>query len=425
MAKNFIDNSRVWHPFTQMKTAPASIPIASAKGIYLHTSNGERYIDGTSSWWVNLHGHTHPVIAAAIKKQVEILEHVLFAGCTHAPAEKVACQLLDLLPAHFAKIFYSDNGSTAVKVAIKMALQYWYNRDPYTQKTKIICFHNSYHGDTFGAMSAAGKNNFNVPFWRQLFEVVAIDAPTKGKEEESLRQLKQALQQEDVACFIFEPLVLAAGGMVIYSHTALESLLKACKEHHVLTIVDEVMTGCGRVGPLFACSLISIQPDIICLAKGLTGGFLPLGVTACSQDVFDAFFSDDIRHTFLHGHSYTANPLACASASASLQLLATECCSEQRTRIAKHHESFCKRWRGHPALIRCEHLETLLVVEYQSSNHGYFNPIRDRLYQLFLRRGILLRPLGNVVYVLPPYCIQEEELDEIYEAIVYTLEEII
>jgi adenosylmethionine-8-amino-7-oxononanoate aminotransferase len=415
------DRAYIWHPFTQMKTAQPPIPIVRAKDTYLYSEDGTSYLDGISSWWVNLHGHAHPYIIQKIKSQAEILEHVIFADFTHAPAIELASKLLSILPGSMSKVFYSDNGSTAVEAALKIALQYWHNQK--INKNKVVCFKNSYHGDTFGAMSAAGKNEFNQPFWKHLFDVQAIDPPMKGQEEKSLSQLHSSLNQGDVACFIFEPLILGSGGMRIYSSEGLEELIQCCQEHQVLTIADEVMTGFGRTGSLFACQQINKQVDLICLSKGLTGGFLPLGVTACTEQIFNAFLGMGLQQAFLHGHSYTANPLACSSAIASLELLLENKCFLQRERIATSHQNFCEKWQTHPKLKRCERLGTILALEYQAETSSYFNPLRDRLYQFFLSKGILLRPLGNVLYILPPYCIQDDELAFIYDQIAFTLEE--
>lgn len=409
----------IWHPFTQMQTAFAPIPIAKAKGIYLYAEDGKTYLDGISSWWVNLHGHTHPYIIEKIKSQLELLEQVIFADFTHTPALTLASRLLKLLPGQMSKIFYSDNGSTAVEVALKMALQYWTNQK--ISKTKIVCFKNSYHGDTFGAMSAAGKNEFNKPFWKHLFEVVSIDPPLLGKEKHSLAQLESILSQNETACFIFEPLILGCGGMIIYPQNGLDLLIQCCKEHNVLTIADEAFTGFGRTKTIFACDKLEHKPDLICLSKGLTGGFLPLGATACKEEIFQAFLSDKLSYAFLHGHSYTANPLACTSASASLDLLLKSDCTLQREMISSCHEHFCAQWKDHDKLKRCEYLGTILVLEYQGKN-SYFHSLRNKLYHFFLQKGILLRPLGNVLYVLPPYCITSTELKLIYDSIILTLE---
>ncbi len=408
------DRAFVWHPFTQMQTAPLSIPIVRAEGVYLYTEEGKRYLDAISSWWVNLHGHAHPYIAEKICTQLAILPHVLFAGFTHSPAVELAERLVAILPGKMSKIFYSDNGSTAVETALKMAFQYWHNQN--TPKRKVICLKGSYHGETFGAMSASGKNQIHKPFWSHLFEVEAVD-PSFDAEEVLLK----LLEKQDVACFIFEPLVLGVGGMRIYPPEVLDLFLKHCRVKGVLTIADEVMTGFGRTGPLFACEKLKETPDMIALSKGLTGGFLPLGVTACSEKIYSAFLSDHLSSAFLHGHSYTANPLACASALGSLDLLLTDACTKQRERIAQAHKEFCQRWDGYPKLKRCESLGTLLVLEYKTEESSYFDKRGEKLYSFFLKEKILLRPLGNVLYLLPPYCIKPQELEFIYERIEQTL----
>lgn len=415
------DLEHIWHPFTQMFKARHPIPIIKGEGVYLYSHDGQRYIDGISSWWVNLHGHCHPHIMDKIQRQLSNLEHVIFADFTHEPAVELASQLKKILPGPLSKIFYSDNGSTAVEAAIKMSLQYWYNQNPKTKKTKMICFRKGYHGDTFGAMSAAGRNELNTPFWKHLFAVEMIDLPLRGQEAQSIEQLKIHLNSEQCAAFIFEPLILGSGGMLIYPPEALDVLLNLCHDHGVLTIADEVMTGFGRTGSLFACENLHEKVDIICLSKGITGGFLPLGVTACTQAIYEAFLGEQLEKAFLHGHSYSANPLACAAALGNLDLLLQEECSLQRHQIEQSHQKFCRQWAGHPRLKRCEVQGTILVIEYLV-NEGttYFQAIRDELYHFFLDHHILLRPLGNVVYVLPPYCIQEEQLQAIYKRLVQT-----
>lgn len=418
-----LDQQYIWHPFTQMKTARPSIPIIRAEGVYLYSEDGSRYIDAISSWWVNLHGHVHPYIADRINQQTQTLEHVLFAGFTHAPAVDLAKRLISILPGEMSKIFYSDNGSTSVEIAIKMAIQYWKNKDNNSNRSKIVCFKKSYHGDTFGAMSAAGKNEFNQHFWEQLFEVESIDPPTTGIEEACLNQLQKILEKGEIAAFIFEPLVLGSGGMIIYPPAGLNKLIQLCKQYDVLTIADEVMTGFGRTQTLFACEQLEFAPDMICLSKGLTGGFLPLGVTSCTQKIYEAFLGDSLKQAFLHGHSYTANPIACSSALASLDLLQDVVCYQQRELINRAHENFCLSWKHHSKLKRCESIGTILAIEYHSdSTSTYLEASKTDLYHFFLDKGVLIRPLGNVLYILPPYCIQLNELQLIYELIIFTLE---
>lgn len=418
------DKAYVWHPFTQAYTDPAPLPIVIGKGAILYSEEGNSYLDGISSWWVNLHGHAHPYIVEKIHQQAERLEHLIFAGFTHPPAVELASRLLSLLPGEMGKIFYSDNGSTAVEAAVKIALQYWQNKDAKTEKTRVICFKGGYHGDTFGAMSAAGKHPLHQPFWSHLFHADAIDLPLPGNEEHSVGQLKELLFQGKSACFIFEPLVLGSSGMLLYPAEPLNELLRLCREAGVLTIADEVMTGFGRLGTLFACQQLSAAPDMICLSKGLTGGFLPLGATACTERIYQAFLDQRHDRAFLHGHSYTGNPLACASALASLDLLEQNESLIQRKLIEERQRQFSERWRGHPKLKRCESIGTLLVVEYatEGSSSYFLKDFRDKLICFFLEAGIVLRPLGNVLYLMPPYCITEAELTYIHSKIIDTLE---
>lgn len=283
----------------------------------------------------------------------------------------------------------------------------------------------SYHGDTFGAMAASGKHEMNEPFWKYLFDIEMFDPPLEGHIEQSAAQLKAIIAKGEAACFIFEPLVLAVRGMIMYPPEGLDTLINICREAGVHTIADEVFTGFGRTGTVFACDQLSAKPDIVCVAKGMSGGYLPIGATACTQEIYDAFFSDNRTHALLHGHSYTANPLGCCSALASLDLLISKDCAEQREMIAANHRHFCEHWKGHPRVKRCTALGTILAIEYRTDGASYFNELRDRLYDYFREHGILVRPLGNVLSIIPPYCITEDELQYIYKHIQYTLEEIL
>ncbi|HOY49204.1 MAG TPA: adenosylmethionine--8-amino-7-oxononanoate transaminase, partial [Flavobacteriales bacterium] len=312
------DQAVIWHPFTQAQTAAEPIAIVRAEGIWLYAEDGKRYLDGTSSWWVNAHGHAHPYIAEQIHKQASTLEHIIFAGFTHEPAILLAEKLIRLLPGEQARIFYSDNGSTSVEVALKMALQYHHNRGQ--NRRKIISFTNAYHGDTFGAMSVGARNAFNAPFEPLLFEVLSFHPPEKGQEESCLAYMEKLLADEQIAAFIFEPLVQGANGMRMHDSETLGHLIELCRSKGVITIADEVFTGFYRTGKRFACNHLSVQPDIMCLSKTLTGGTLPLGVTAAPEFIYEAFLSDDKYKTFFHGHSFTANPIACRAALASLEL---------------------------------------------------------------------------------------------------------
>ena len=411
------DNKYIWHPYTQMKDALPVIPIVSANKTLLVGEDGKTYIDAISSWWTNIHGHAHPFISEQIYKQANIAEHLIFAGFTHQPAVDFAESLLQLLGSNQQKIFYSDNGSTAVEVALKMAFQYWHNRE--NEKRLVIAFENAYHGDTFGAMSVSSRNTFTTPFHPFLFEVKTIPVPVKGKEEECIQSFKKILtnHKNEIASFIFEPLVQGTAGMVMYDAATLDQLISWCREDQILTIADEVMTGFGRTGKLFAADYLNHKPDIFCFSKAITGGFMPLGVTTCTNQVFEAFLSGQKTKTFFHGHSYTANPLACRAALASIQLLCREETGKQINNIWQKHQQFAETNKGHRQLNEIRVAGTILAMNFSVADHSYFSTIRDKMYTYFIENGILLRPLGNILYVMPPYCISDEELNYIYHHI--------
>ena len=416
------DNQVIWHPYTQMKNALPNLPIVRGEGVYLFDEQGKKYIDAVSSWWVNIHGHAHPHIAGKVAEQLRTLEHVIFAGFTHEPAVQLAERLLPVLPARQSKAFYSDNGSTAVEVALKMCLQYWVNTSK-QQRTKIIAFKEAYHGDTFGAMSVSGRSIFSDPFKSWLFDVEFIELPN----EQNIEQLKAKINylSNEVACFIFEPLVLGAGGMLMYEAKYLDELLETCQRHQILTIADEVMTGFGRTGQYFACEELQHEPDIFCLSKGLTGGTMPLGLTTCNDKIFNAFLSDDQLKTLYHGHSFTANPVACAAALASLDILLEPETLSNIKRVTDRHHGFAAEIKGHPKLKTIRQKGTILVMEWESgTDTSYLNGLRNRLYLYFLEKGIIMRPLGNIIYILPPYIISDADLDYIYQSIRDALNEI-
>lgn len=410
------DKRVIWHPFTQIKNAPLPIAIVKGEGAYFYDAMGKSYIDGIASWWVNVHGHCHPYLSQKISEQLQTLEHTLFSGFTHEPAVLLAERLLKRLPENQSKIFYSDNGSTAVEVALKMAFQYWSNLSK--PKTKVIAFENGYHGDTFGGMSVGARNAFNQAFSKLLFDVIHIPVPVKGNEQASLDALNIALKQDDIAAFIFEPLVQGAGGMVMYSAKALDELIKQCLANNVITIADEVMTGFGRTGKFFASDYLEYKPDIICLSKGLTGGVMPLGVTSCAQFIYNAFLSEDKMKTFFHGHSYTANPTACSAALASMDLFDKPEAFENINRIMGRHNVFLQKIKPHKALIEVRQTGTIIALEVKTyENTHYLNSLAENISEFFISRGIILRPLGNIVYVLPPYCISNDDLEYIYNSI--------
>ncbi len=391
--------------------------IIRGEGALLFDTSGKQYIDAISSWWTNIHGHAHPYIAQKIYEQAMRLEHVIFAGFTHDPALILAQRLAeDHLPENITKIFYSDNGSTAVEVAVKMAVQYWYNSG--TPKKKIIAFKHAYHGDTFGSMSVSDRGDFTRPFHNYLFDVEFISPPLSGHEETSKDQLLAAMQNKDVAAFIYEPLIMGAGGMLMYEPQPLNELLQIAKQHGALCIADEVMTGFYRTGKMFAGNHCATEPDIMCLSKGLTGGTMALGITACAQSIYDAFYSDDRMKAFYHGHSFTANPLACSAALASLDLFEKEECKEKILRVVQSHHNFKSELLQNDSIENVRQRGTVLAFDLiTESGTQYFNQVRDKIYAYFMDEGILLRPLGNTIYIMPPYCIKNEELEKIYAGI--------
>lgn len=415
------DKDAIWHPFTPLLQNLPVLPVKRAKGAYLYTEDGREILDAISSWWVNLHGHSNEFIAEALSRQARELEHVIFAGFTHEPAVRLAEGLLGILPSRQAKVFFSDNGSTAVEVALKMAFQYWHNQGK--GRTKVIALEGAYHGDTFGAMSVGDRNAFVKPFWPFLFEVHTLTFPDGENQAALLEQFRQWVQTGDVAAFIFEPLIQGSSGMRMYSAALLDELLAIAQQAGVLCIADEVMTGFGRTGKTFASDYLREQPDIFCLSKGLTGGTLPMGVTTCTEAIQEAYRDPDIMKTFFHGHSYTANPLACAAANASLELLLDPACQERISRISYQHALFAERVADHPKVENARALGTIVALDIKSpEGTSYFNSKRNSLYEYFLKEQILLRPLGNTLYILPPYIIKEEELDRVYQKIEALLE---
>ena len=411
------NDNHIWHPFTQMKTANAPIHIDRGKDCTLFAADGKEYIDAISSWWVNIHGHCNEYIANAIAAQTKILEHVIFAGFTHTPAIELSKKLISILPDHFAKVFFSDDGSTSVEVALKMAIQYWYNQD-FKNKTTIIAFENGYHGDTFGAMSVAERNAFNAAFDPFLFEVKRLPIPNKNNIDSIKQQLIAWADEGNIAAFIFEPLVQGAAGMLMYEAVYLDELIAIAIKKNIICIADEVMTGFGRTGKNFAINYLQNQPHIICLSKGITGGFMPLGVTVSTQKIYDAFYADDAKKTFFHGHSYTANPLACAAANASMELLVNEKCQLQIKQIVECHSAFAASIKNNSFVKEVRQMGTILAIELNTTeDSSYFNAVKKTAYEYYLSKGIFLRPLGNVVYIMPPYCITKDELKKVYAVI--------
>ncbi len=400
-----------------MKTADVPIHIVKGEGALLWDNNNNTYIDAISSWWTNIHGHANPYIAEKMHAQLLQLEHVIFAGFTHTPAETLAERLIENhLPKNQSKVFFSDNGSTAVEVAIKMALQYWFNKG--IKKTKIIALENSYHGDTFGSMSVSARSAFTHAFDTMLFDVIHITAPYAGQEQQCYNTLRELLNSDDtIAAIIYEPLVQGSGGMHMYAPDALDMLISICKSKNVLCIADEVMTGFYRTGKMFASDYCINKPDIMCISKGITGGTMALGLTTCAEEIFNAFYDDDAKKALYHGHSYTGNPLACAAANASLDLCELPAFKKQIETILQMHGDFITTLQHHPKVKNARRAGTILAFEIESGNSDYFSTIKKTLYPAFLKAGVLLRPLGNTIYIMPPYCITEQQLQKVYDVI--------
>ena len=410
------DQKYNWHPYTQHKTAQLPIAIVRGEGVLLWDENGKEYIDAIASWWVNPFGHSNQFIADAIYKQLTTLEHVLFGGFTHEPAILLSEKLIEILPKNQQKLFFSDNGSTAVEISIKVALQYFFNKDE--KKTTIIAFENAFHGDTFAAMAASGISFFAEAFQGMLIDVIRIPVPIKGQEQQSFDALAEAIKNNNCAAFIFEPLVQGAAGMVMYEPESLDKLIQICQENNVLTIADEVMTGFGKTGKTFATDYLVENPDMMCLSKALTGGTIPMAITTFTQNIYDAFYDDDINKALFHGHTFTANPTGCAAALASIVLLQTEAMQENIVRVNKRHLAFQKHIQSHPKVVTTRVLGVIFALQIKTvSSASYYGSLRNKLYDFFIENGIILRPVGNIVYILPPYIIDDEQLQKVYEVI--------
>jgi len=406
------DARHIWHPYTQHLGALPAIHATGASGAFIHTADGRSLFDAISSWWVTLHGHSHPAIVDAIARQAAMLDQVIFTSFTHEPAALFARDLVGILPAGLERVFFSDDGSTAVEVAVKMALQYHANRG--SKRSIVVALENAYHGDTFGAMSVSGRGTFTDPFSSLLFDVRRLPDPTTGGTIAALDALLER-EGDAVAAIIVEPLLMGAGGMLMYDEETLAALRTRARDNDVLFIADEVLTGFGRTGPLFACERAGIAPDIICLSKGLTGGTLPLGATVATDEIFDAFLSEDRHRTLFHGHSYTANPIACAVGRASLTLLDDDC-AQRRQAIHEAHLAGIASVTSHPLVRNPRTVGTVAAFDLAVGS-GYLSPIGRDLAAFALESDILLRPLGNVVYVLPPFCATPDELAGVYAVI--------
>ncbi len=417
--------SPIWHPFTQHALSSKPIYIDRAAGAYLFAREGKqerRIIDAISSWWVITHGHCNPHILHAVQKQAGALDQVIFAGFTHEPAETLAAKLLKITHKKYDHVFFSDSGSTSVEVALKMAIGYWEHTG--RPRRKIIALEGGYHGDTFGAMSAGGRSIFNTLYEPYLFDVLHIPFPEAHKEAETFEALEKILNEnkDDVAAFIFEPLIQGAGGMRIYAPEILKTLTDMCRAHDVLLVADEVMTGFGRTGTLLACEQADVNPELICLSKGLTGGMLPMGATLATHDIYKAFYHKDRSKMFFHSSSFTGNPLACAAAVANLEIWEREPVQLRIDEIAKRHAHAALDLNNRTDISNIRQKGTILAFDVTDTKAGYLSDLQPRLYDAFLAQNLLLRPLGNTVYILPPYCVTKEDLNDIYTGITFALD---
>jgi adenosylmethionine-8-amino-7-oxononanoate aminotransferase len=432
------DRARLWHPYTQMRVAPPPLPVVRGEGVYLYTEDGRRILDGISSWWVNIHGHSHPRLNRAIADQAARLEHVMFAGCTHEPAVALAERLVARLPAGLTRVFYSDNGSTAVEVAVKLALQFWSNRGE-PRRQVFLALDHAYHGDTVGAMSVSADSVFTRPFGPLLFPVVRAHAPycfrcpvglTRDRcAVDCLARLDGLLEEhgDRVAAVLVEPMLQGAGGMIVWPAEFLAGVRRLCDRAGTLLVADEVLTGFGRTGRMFACDHARVSPDIVCLSKALTAGYLPLAATVVTDAVYDAFLSEDRAKTFFHGHSFTANPLACAVGVASLDLFDERDVLADVRRLESRLAAGFARLRGLPRVGDVRVIGGVGALELVPATGSdtpdpYLDGIGPRLAAAFLERGVLLRPLGTVLYFMPPYVIEPDEVDWVIAQIADVLE---
>jgi len=416
------DKKHLWHPLTQHKLHPESIAITHAKGAVLYSEEGKEYIDGIASWYTSAYGHCHPYIVERVKKQVETLDQVVFAGLTHEPAVKLSEELIKILPGNQNKLFFSDSGSTSVEVAIKMSLQYHFNRGE--KRNVLIAFEEGFHGDTFGAMSVSGLSVYNGPFEEFFLSVERIPVPNGQNNQEVLKQLQTIIAENKVASFIYEPLVQGAAAMKMHDAEGLELLIKECKNSEVITIADEVMTGFGKTGKNFASLHLETYPDIICMSKALTAGMVPMAITSCTEEVYQAFYSDDIGKGLFHGHTYSANPIACAAALAGIELLQTEEMQANIQRVIKLHENFDKYIKNHPKIASTRQCGIIYAIDLNVEMERYGN-LRDKLLNFFLDNELFMRPLGSTLYISAAYVITDKQLQKIYDKIEFLIEKIL
>jgi adenosylmethionine-8-amino-7-oxononanoate aminotransferase len=416
------DASFIWHPLTQHKTATPPLAISHAKGNYLYDFEGKKYFDGISSWYTCSYGHTNPALTNAIKHQVDQLHHIVFAGMTHEPVATLGKKLIAILPDNQQKLFFSENGSTSVEIALKMAFQYHFNKGE--KRNTVVALENGFHGDTFGAMSASGLSVYNGPFEEFFIDVVRIPAPTKENLDQVLQLVDSILEQQQISSFIYEPLVQGAAAMQLHDNEALCQVINKFQQQGVIAIADEVMTGFGKTGTYFASDQIGAKPDVMCLSKALTGGIMPMAITSCTSDIYDAFYDDELAKGLFHGHTYSGNPLGCAVASAAIDLLTSKEIQENIKRITTSNLAFKTKIESHTAVAAVRTKGVILAVDLAIEMERYGNK-RNEMFQWFWQRGLFLRPLGKTVYIVPPFTSSEQEMNFVYKLLREFLENIL
>ena len=413
------DKKHLWHPLTQHKLHPDNIAITHGKGNLLFDEDGKSYIDAIASWYTCMYGHCNDYIIEKVQSQLESLHHVVFSSLTHEPAIQLSEALIEILPQNQQKLFFSDNGSTSVEIAIKMALQFHFNNGE--KRNTLIAFEDGFHGDTFGAMGVSGLSVYNGPFEDFFLNVKRIPTPNGFNNDQVLDELKMIIQEHDIAGFIYEPLVQGAAAMKMYDQQGLQDILELCASHTIITVADEVMTGFGKTGANFASDHLTFKPDIICLSKALTAGIMPMAITSCTQRVYDAFYSDDLGKGLFHGHTYSANPLACTAALAGIELLQSKEIQDNIQRIIQRHRDFNSQIKEHSKVASTRQLGVIFALDLTIEMERY-GQTRDKLFHYFLDHGVFLRPLGKTIYIQAPYVISDKELDHVYATIENALE---
>ncbi|MCH4822174.1 adenosylmethionine--8-amino-7-oxononanoate transaminase [Gramella lutea] len=408
------DKKHLWHPLTQHKLSPEMLPIKKASGCLLTDDNGKNYIDAISSWYTAVYGHCNKFITSRVAEQMQNLDQVVFSGFTHEPAIKLSEELVRILPEGQQKLFFNDNGSTATEIGIKMALQYHHNLG--NDRKVMLAFEEGFHGDTFGAMSVSGLSVYNGAFEDHFIKVKRIPVPTGENNQELIEILNRIISENSIAGFIYEPLVQGAAAMKFHDPSGLNEILRVCTENDIIKVADEVMTGFGKTGTFFASDQIEEKPDVVCMSKALTAGLLPMGLTSCSKKIYDAFYSDDIAKGLFHGHTYTANPLACTAALAAVELLVSEEMQENIQRISHLNTEFCEKLKDHSKVKNIRSKGVIMAFELDVKMERYGN-LRNQLFKFFMDKGVFLRPLGNTIYIVPPYIISNEEIERVYSVI--------